>query len=86
MSKTLIIKPDIDTIYSDISSLIFNVKNQVMRQMNNSVITLYWEIGKKLTEDVLQGEKAGYGKNIIGDLSDRLTAEYGKGFEKIGCI
>ena len=31
---------------------------------------------------VLQGKKAEYGKNIIGDLSERLTAEYGKGFEK----
>lgn len=82
MSENHIIKPDIDTIYSDISSLIFNAKNQVMRQMNNSVITLYWEIGKKLTEEVLQGEKASYGKNIIGDLSDRLSVEYGRGFEK----
>ena len=30
----------------------------------------------------MQGKKAEYGKNIIGDLSERLTAEYGKGFEK----
>ncbi len=82
MSKELLNNEDIDIIFSDISSLIFNAKNQAMRQMNNSVISLYWEIGKKLTEEVLEGKKASYGKNIIGDLSDRLTAEYGKGFEK----
>lgn len=29
-----------------------------------------------------KAKKAEYGKNIIGDLSERLTAEYGKGFEK----
>ena len=44
--------------------------------------SLYWNIGKKLSDEVLQGKKAEYGKNIIGDLSERLTAEYGKGFEK----
>lgn len=51
-------------------------------RVNTSVISLYWNIGKKLSEEVLQGKKAEYGKNIIGDLSERLTAEYGKGFEK----
>ncbi len=38
--------------------------------------------GKKLSEEVLQGKKQIMEKNIIGDLSERLTAEYGKGFEK----
>ena len=62
--------------------MIYDAKNEVMLRVNTSVITLYWNIGKKLSEEVLQGKKPEYGKNIIGDLSKRLTAEYGKGFEK----
>lgn len=81
MSKELLNKTDIDTIFIDISSMISNAKNQVMRHMNHSVINLYWDIGKKLTEDVLHGQKAEYGKNVIGALSNRLTVAYGKGFE-----
>ena len=75
-------KREVDLIFTDISSLIYNAKNKTMKQVNISMISLYWEIGKKLTVDVLEGKKASYGKHIIGDLSDRLTAEYGKGFER----
>lgn len=35
MSEDLVKKTDIDIIFSDISSMIFNAKNQVMRQMNH---------------------------------------------------
>lgn len=82
MNSNLIELKDIDGLYADISNMICKTKNAVMKQMNNSVISLYWNIGKKLTDEVLQGQKAQYGKNIIGELSDRLTVEYGKGFEK----
>lgn len=58
MSEELVNKTDVDIIFSDISSLISNAKSQVMRQINNSVIALYWEIGKKLSEEVLKGRKA----------------------------
>lgn len=82
MSEELLNMIDVDAIFSDISTMICDTKNEVMLRVNTSIITLYWNIGKKLSEEVLQGEKADYGKNIIGDLSERLTAEYGKGFEK----
>lgn len=82
MNSNLIELKDINELYTDISNMICKTKNAVMKQMNNSVISLYWNIGKKLTDEVLQGQKAQYGKNIIGELSDRLTVEYGKGFEK----
>ena len=39
-------------------------------------------MGKKLSDEILQGQKPEYGKNFIGELSSRLTVEYGKGFEK----
>lgn len=82
MPEELMNTTDVETIFSDISTMIYDAKNEVMLRVNTSVITLYWNIGKKLSEEVLQGKKADYGKNIIGDLSERLTAEYGKGFEK----
>lgn len=82
MSEELMNVADVESIFSDISTMIYTAKNEVMMRVNTSVISLYWNIGKKLSDEVLQGKKAEYGKNIIGDLSERLTAEYGKGFEK----
>lgn len=82
MSEEIMNVADVESVFSDISTMIYTAKNEVMMRVNTSVISLYWNIGKKLSDEVLQGKKAEYGKNIIGDLSERLTAEYGKGFEK----
>ena len=82
MNKELMDIKDFESLYIDISGMIYNTKNDIKNQMNNSIIALYWNIGKKLSNEILQGQKAEYGKNLIGELSLRLTAEYGKGFEK----
>lgn len=82
MENEIIVSKDIENLYSDISKMIASTKKDVMLQVNKSVISLYWNIGKKLCDEVLVNGKATYGKNIIGDLSKRLTNEYGRGFEK----
>ena len=82
MANEIIEPKTIEHLYSDISNMIASTKQDVMLQVNKSVISLYWNIGKKLCEEVLIDGKATYGKNIIGDLSKRLSDEYGKGFDK----
>lgn len=57
MSEELMNTTDVDTISSDISTMIYDAKNEVMLRVNTSVIMLYWNIGKKLSEEVLQGKK-----------------------------
>ena len=41
---------------------------------------LYWQVGKRINEEVLSHQRAEYGKQIIAELSTKLTAEYGKGW------
>lgn len=41
----------------------------------------YYAIGRWIVEEQQHGEhRAGYGKKVIQTLSDRLNAEFGKGF------
>ena len=47
MSEELINMPDVDTIFSDISTMIYDAKYEVRMRVNNSIVTLYWNIGKK---------------------------------------
>ncbi|MCK4623744.1 MAG: DUF1016 family protein, partial [Phycisphaerae bacterium] len=48
---------------------------------NSEMVIAYWLVGREIVEEEQQGEKrAGYGKRLIEDLSDRLTDRYGKGF------
>ena len=43
---------------------------------------LYWNIGKTITQEVLNNEKAEYGESVIKSLTKRLTTKYGSGFSK----
>ena len=70
-------------VYSSIKELMDNARNRVAREVNNVLIQTYWEIGRIIVEDE-QGnsDRAEYGKQLITDLSKKLTKEYGKGFSK----
>lgn len=41
---------------------------------------LYWNIGRDITENVLNNQKAEYGKSVIKKLSKKLVSEYGRGY------
>ncbi len=42
----------------------------------------YWRVGKRINEEILKGERAGYGEQIVHSLSAQLQQEYGQGFTK----
>ena len=45
------------------------------------MVQAYWQIGKIIIEEEQNGElRSEYGKNVLQKLSDKLTAEFGKGF------
>ncbi|MBW6469218.1 MAG: DUF1016 family protein [Coriobacteriia bacterium] len=48
--------------------------------VNAELVVLYWHIGKRVREEVLGGERAAYGQDIIKRLATRLTRQYGRGY------
>ena len=73
---------NIDDLYNRIVELIENTKRNVAIKVNNEMTLLYWNIGKDITEKVLNNKKAEYGKAVIKELSQKLTLEYGRGYGK----
>jgi len=70
-------------IYNEIKSLIENSKKEVAKNINNIITITYWHIGKIIVEDELNGkERADYGKQVLKELSKKLTIEYGNGFSE----
>lgn len=43
---------------------------------------MYWRIGLRIRGEVLDGQRASYGEEIVATLSRQLAAEYGRGFEE----
>jgi hypothetical protein len=71
-----------DRLLGDIRSLIELAREQTARAVNSALVGLYWHIGKRIREDVLEERRAEYGQQIVYALSRQLTEEYGRGFTR----
>lgn len=69
-------------LLTEIRQLIDHAKQRAATAVNAELTLLYWHVGKRLQAEVLIGERAEYGKQIIITLSQQLTNEYGKGWSE----
>lgn len=71
------INPSDNKIISDIRALIVQSRFRVASTVNTAMTLMYWHIGERINREVLGGERAAYGKQIVATLSQKLTKEYG---------
>ena len=72
---------DTTALYDRVVVILEDVRRHVARTVNNAMVVAYWLIGREIVQELQGGAgKAGYGKQIITDLSRQLTERYGKGF------
>ena len=69
-------------LFTEISKIIEDTRQVIGRTVNTGLTILYWNIGKRINEEVLNHKRAKYGSEIISLLSNQLTEEYGKGYSK----
>lgn len=67
-------------LFTDIARLIDESKSYVAYTVNASLTILYWKIGKRINDEVLNNKRAEYGKQIVVSLSLQLGNEYGSSF------
>jgi predicted nuclease of restriction endonuclease-like (RecB) superfamily len=71
-----------DSLFQQISQLVQQARQQLQRSVNTAMVQTYWHIGRLIIEHEQQGEsRAAYGKQQLEQLSLRLSAEFGKGFD-----
>ncbi len=64
-----------------ISNLLVEARKRVLQTVNHTMVLTYFEIGRMIIEEEQNGkERADYGKQLLSDLSQTLTKEFGKGF------
>jgi predicted nuclease of restriction endonuclease-like (RecB) superfamily len=70
-----------ENFYNKVSELLKTARETVIKSVNNTMVITYFEIGKLIVNQEQHGEeKAKYGKNLINELSEKLSTEFGKGF------
>ncbi len=82
MDNKLQLPVNFDGIYQEITDIIETRKTNAKIAVNNEQLSMCWEIGRCLTHDVMGSEKAEYGKQVVAEISRRLTIQYGTGYNK----
>lgn len=70
-----------DEAYRLIRNYVIDAQKQVYSSVNSAMVTAYWNIGKEIYEVCGDSSRATYGKQVLEELSERLSAEFGKGFD-----
>jgi predicted nuclease of restriction endonuclease-like (RecB) superfamily len=68
------------TLFLEIRQLIESAKQRAAVAINAEITLLYWQVGDRIQTEILQRQRAEYGKQIIATLSQQLTQTYGKGW------
>lgn len=66
---------------SDICGIVKNGRLNAYTQVSQIMIETYWNIGRRIVKEEQDGnQRADYGKQLIEELSARLTHDFGSGF------
>ncbi|WOF17281.1 DUF1016 domain-containing protein [Methanoplanus sp. FWC-SCC4] len=69
-------------LIDDLRKIIDEARGRVAVTVNSAMTLLYWQIGRRINEEILKGSRADYGERIVATLSQQLMAEYGRGFSQ----
>ena len=66
--------------YNTIRGYIIDAHRKVYTSVNSAMVNAYWNIGKEIYETCGENERAAYGEQVLQEISEKLTEEFGKGF------
>ena len=72
----------ITTLYDDIRAIIINTRNTIYKAVNTGILEANWKLGRRIVEEEQAGaSRAEYGQRVINDLAEKLSVEFGRGFD-----
>jgi len=69
-------------LFGDVADLIDGARRRAAASVNSELVKLYWSVGKRVREEVLGGERAEYGQQVVKRLAEQLTERYGRGWSR----
>ena len=83
--KTQVSLTDEGALYTDVCGIIDGARGRLATYINAEICMTNWYVGKRIKEDVLDNQRASYGKQVVKNLAVKLTAKYGNGwgYEKL---
>ena len=69
-------------LLADVRQLIDSARQRVASTVNAELTQLYWQIGSRVNAELLKGQRAEYGKQVVAELARQLTTDFGKGWSE----
>ena len=70
-----------DSFLEEAAGVVRNAKAAAARSVNLAMVYAYYEVGRIVVDEEQSGsERAEYGKQVVAQVSARLTEEFGRGF------
>ena len=73
-------QPDSILLFQEVREIVSSAKQNATVAVNATLTHLYWQIGQRIHQEVLGGERAEYGKQIVSTLAKELSKEFGRGW------
>lgn len=81
-STRLVATSGFNDLIGQLRALISQARQQALRAVDQIQVRTSWEVGRHIVEYDQGGRKrAVYGAGLLTDVSERLTTEFGKGFD-----
>jgi predicted nuclease of restriction endonuclease-like (RecB) superfamily len=71
---------DTPRLLADLRQLIEHARHAAAVAVNAGLTLMYWHVGQRIGTEVLGGQRAGYGEEVVATVSRQLTADYGRSF------
>ena len=73
----------VNAVYQSIVAILGAARSASYCAVNQAMVQAYWHIGRVIVEEEQKGrQRARYGEELIVELAQRLTKDFGKGFDK----
>ena len=69
-------------LLAEVRQLIVAARQRLASAVNAELTQLYWHIGRRISAELLQGQRGEYGKEVVAELARQLTADFGKGWSE----
>jgi predicted nuclease of restriction endonuclease-like (RecB) superfamily len=71
-----------EPLYQEVRSVLESARAGAYRAVNAAMVQAYWQVGRLIADHEQGGRRrAAYGEAVLDDLSRRLTADFGRGFD-----
>ena len=73
-------EPNEQFLFSELAQMIEQSQQKAFIAVNSTLTQLFWRVGNRINQEILQHKRAKYGKQIVPTVSAQLEKAYGKNF------